>query len=254
MGIRFACHVCEKKLNVKRDLAGRRGVCPACTTRFRIPSEDAERSFPIDESTVGVQTESRAESTVGVQAETQAVPLVADRPAIPSAAKATDNPATPHMVGSAVKSSGNGREDVFEDPTDSGVTSLLDEDPAATWYVRPPSGGQYGPASSEILKQWIDEGRVASTALLWRDGWPQWREASETLPELAGRFPNGNVASRVQSSGAPVKHTPSTPVLSGQSSAGDERRSRSGHRVLLIGVLTALALTLIGVLVIVVSR
>ncbi len=48
MGIRFACHVCDKQLNIKQELAGRRGVCPACSSRFRIPLEDAERSTPID--------------------------------------------------------------------------------------------------------------------------------------------------------------------------------------------------------------
>ena len=48
MGIRFACHVCQKQLNIKRDLAGRRGICPHCQSRFRIPLEDAEQSTPVD--------------------------------------------------------------------------------------------------------------------------------------------------------------------------------------------------------------
>ncbi|HBV61746.1 MAG TPA: hypothetical protein DEF45_01870, partial [Rhodopirellula sp.] len=48
MGVRFACHVCQKQLNIKRDLAGRRGVCPHCQSRFRIPLEDAEQSTPVD--------------------------------------------------------------------------------------------------------------------------------------------------------------------------------------------------------------
>ena len=38
MGIRFACHVCGKHLNIKRDLAGRRGVCP--TLLGQIPNSD----------------------------------------------------------------------------------------------------------------------------------------------------------------------------------------------------------------------
>jgi hypothetical protein len=39
MGIRFICPNCDKKLNVKSHLAGKRGICPDCATRIRIPSE-----------------------------------------------------------------------------------------------------------------------------------------------------------------------------------------------------------------------
>jgi hypothetical protein len=132
----------------------------------------------------------------------------------------------------------------------------LDDEPDATWYVRPPSGGQYGPASNEILQQWIDEGRVASSALLWRDGWPQWREAAEAFPELAIRLPNGNVSSKRQPDGSgPLAASGSpSPKLSGDPSVGTDRRARSIRRIMLIGVLLALAATLIGVLVIVVNR
>jgi hypothetical protein len=135
--------------------------------------------------------------------------------------------------------------------------SLLDEDPDASWYVRPPSGGQYGPATGEILKQWIDEGRVATTALLWREGWPQWRDAREALPELAARLPVGGVASRGQRQDAPAKSRPqpvdTSTTLSGQTTVGTQRRARSSRRVVLIGVLTAVAVALIGILVIVLS-
>ena len=39
MGIRFICPNCDKKLNVKSHLAGKRGICPDCKTRIRIPSD-----------------------------------------------------------------------------------------------------------------------------------------------------------------------------------------------------------------------
>ncbi len=49
MGIRFACHECGKRLNIKSELAGRRGVCPACSAKMRIPLSDAETSTPVEE-------------------------------------------------------------------------------------------------------------------------------------------------------------------------------------------------------------
>ncbi len=41
MGIRFICPNCDKKLNVKSHLAGKRGICPDCATRILIPSEQS---------------------------------------------------------------------------------------------------------------------------------------------------------------------------------------------------------------------
>ena len=47
MGIRFGCHHCGRRLNVKEALAGRRGVCPSCRIRFRIPNRDSPTSLPL---------------------------------------------------------------------------------------------------------------------------------------------------------------------------------------------------------------
>jgi hypothetical protein len=66
-----------------------------------------------------------------------------------------------------------------------GMRDAIDEAPAAVWYVRPASGGQFGPAPGETMRAWIDEGRVAATALVWRAGWPEWRSAAATFPKLA---------------------------------------------------------------------
>lgn len=241
MGIRFACHVCGKRLNIKRDLAGKRGVCPSCSNRFRIPWEDSEKSIPLESAvTVGAAaSEDRSTVSAGTQ-------LAASGSAVATLPRSS----TPDMIEQALADTPNPRVTDFP-------SSILDEDPAATWYVRPPSGGQYGPASSEILREWIAQGRVASTALLWRDGWPQWREACETLPELAQRLPNGSVGSRTSSTKSSSHRTStsaSSPQLAGQSTVGSERRGRSAKRVMLIGVLSAVALALLGLLVILVNR
>lgn len=233
MGIRFACHVCNKHLNIKQELAGRRGVCPACSARFRIPLQDAEKSIPIESKA--------AAATVGDDQLGNGAGRVADRDTQRSAPIDGKQPA--HL--NAVVSAGG--------PS----VSLLDDDPEATWYVRPPSGGQYGPASADVLKQWINEGRVASTALLWRDGWPQWRDASEALPELAIHLPQGSVSetSTTPSKASPLQtESPQSPELAGQPTVGAQQRSRSMRRALLVSLLSVVALALIGVLIIVVNR
>jgi len=65
-----------------------------------------------------------------------------------------------------------------------GVVDPLAEAPDAVWYVRPPGGGQFGPASGSVMQSWIAEGRVSPESLVWREGWRDWQQASETFPQL----------------------------------------------------------------------
>jgi hypothetical protein len=237
MGVRFACHVCAKQLNIKQELAGRRGICPECGTKFRIPAHDAEKSLPVDEkSGSGIMSMNRLSGS-----ETR-----------------------------STSDSGKGKNgaNVVENVPRVGV---LADSEISTWYVRPPSGGQYGPATTEILRQWISEGRVASTALLWREGWPQWRESREVLPGLAEALPSvikpvnpvfgtgsqGNGA--LQPLQAPTsvassddERTPQTVI--GREEIGVNRRESSLRRSVLVGVLSMVSLILIVALVVIVKQ
>ncbi len=60
------------------------------------------------------------------------------------------------------------------------------EAPEMIWYVRPPSGGQFGPASGELMRTWLSEGRVSADSLVWREGWHDWQEAGKVFPKLRG--------------------------------------------------------------------
>ncbi len=258
MGIHFACHVCQKQLNIKRDLAGRRGVCPQCQSRFRIPVEDSEQSTPVDAVRI-VQREAASPSGqtgAAVMAENKVTtPAVAATPVVSEpVARDVSNPRThqqsPQEAGTRQVAAG----------------SILEEEPDATWYVRPPSGGQYGPASTDELREWIGQGRVAASALLWRDGWPQWRDAGEALPELSdklpgvtgatGSVPSSPVKSPVQAgSGSPLdKGKKSSISLTGNTGIGAERRTRTMRRISLIAILVAIAALLIGVLIYAINR
>jgi hypothetical protein len=58
------------------------------------------------------------------------------------------------------------------------------EAPEMIWYVRPPSGGQFGPASGDLMRTWLGEGRVSDDSLVWREGWRDWQEAGLVFPKL----------------------------------------------------------------------
>lgn len=82
-----------------------------------------------------------------------------------------------------------GNEAATQSPSAAGSPGLpraIAEAPQAVWYVRPPSGGQFGPADSATFYQWMKENRVAREALVWRDGWPQWMNAGEAFEEYYG--------------------------------------------------------------------
>jgi hypothetical protein len=52
------------------------------------------------------------------------------------------------------------------------------------WYVRPPSGGQFGPANSDVMRTWLSEGRISADSLVWREGWREWQEAGGIFPHF----------------------------------------------------------------------
>jgi len=57
----------------------------------------------------------------------------------------------------------------------------------ATWFVRPPSGGQFGPANAAALKQWMQEGRVTGDCYVWCEGWDNWQLAADVFPAIASK-------------------------------------------------------------------
>jgi len=55
----------------------------------------------------------------------------------------------------------------------------------ASWFVRPPSGGQFGPTTPDGMRQWIVEGRVTGDSLVWHEGWDEWIPAADVFDEFA---------------------------------------------------------------------
>ena len=159
MGIKFHCPN-GHKLNVKAFLAGKKGICPKCGTKIRIPTV----SEPGLDSDLDEDDAAEASKSNGSGAMT-----AVHRPASPAVSAAP-------MTAAATRSATAG------DP--------IEENPAAIWYVRPPSGGQYGPAKGDIMRKWLSEGRVSSDSLVWREGWTDWQNAGKTFPALeAGSAP-----------------------------------------------------------------
>jgi hypothetical protein len=101
----------------------------------------------------------------------------------------------------------------------------------AIWYVRPPAGGQYGPARGDVMRKWVGEGRVTSDSLVWREGWPDWRPAAKVFPDLGSKSsPSGEI-------GPVVSETTRRPVR-------PIRKSSSGQGVAIVITLGVVCLGL----------
>ena len=135
----------------------------------------------------------------------------------------------------------------------------LAEAPEACWYVRPPTGGQYGPAKPNTMRQWIAEGRVTADSLVWREGWPDWKIASVAFPDLGGvggaGGPAGVTVQPVVVPAMPAADDPfaglglGTPSLSGSRKPLGARRSDGTGRVVAIAVLCMALVVLAALLV-----
>lgn len=226
MGIKFHCPQ-GHKLNVKAFLAGKKGICPKCGTKLRIPeaSEPALLDSEGDDSddnadAVDKSTAAKSNGSGAVAAAHVPAPAV------------SAGPATAMTTGA-------------NDP--------IAEAPAAIWYVRPPTGGQYGPARGDVMRKWLSEGRVSGDSLVWREGWTDWQNAAKLFPSLnePGGTATSPAANAVVSTTVPV-----TPRSSQRTASRYENKKRDSN-ALAIGVLVGLGVIcviLIVVLVFVVVR
>ena len=245
MGIKFFCPN-GHKLNVKAFLAGKRGICPDCGVKFSIPLEST-RGRGAKKAVAGAQ----------VPAPSAKVPAQGEVPA-QGAVATVPTPVAPAPVIAAV------------DP--------LDASPNAVWYVRPSTGGQYGPANAEVIRRWIAEGRVNAESLVWQAGWADWKKASGVFPKY-GASASGSAAltsapvvaaapaavvtsaaqpqaaALVQPSVAPVAQpqvafAPQEPAVSvNPTGGGNESRRVVGRRKSNVGLMVGVALMIFVLLV-----
>ncbi len=222
MGIKFHCPN-GHRLNVKSFLAGKRGVCPKCGAKMRIPT---------------------ASEPALVHSELDSEVDEEESDASHHPAKSNGSGAVAAPAATAATTADHAAAATADDP--------IAEAPAAIWYVRPPSGGQYGPARGEIMRRWIAEGRVSSDSLVWREGWTDWQNAGKLFPVL-----------QAAGTATPAATTPAvstTVPISARSSLRSATRYQEKKREtnsLAIGILVSLGavcLVLVGVLVYVLSH
>jgi GYF domain 2 len=196
MGIRFSCHMCNQPLHVKDFQAGKRGRCPKCQGSFRVPAKDADFSLAVEESAALAMP---AKLTAKPTAKARAKPAAASQAPAKVDLSKTDQHAAARQIATGKTATGisTDTKPLANPPANEPVAMpasllpLLD----ARWFVRPPGGNQYGPATTQMLLDWIAEKRVTADALLWRDGLDTWFSARELIPEPFGGESNASTKS-----------------------------------------------------------
>ncbi len=236
MGIRFYCEHCEKRLNVKSFLAGKKGLCPHCGGRIRIPLESRVEATAKNQSAVksGVglgEDRADAEQESDADVEWSAIPNVDQLPQLPTVAAAEATAANGGVV----------------------------------WYVSPPGGGQYGPASRETVEEWIAEGRVTAETLVWCDGWDEWEVAArhfvqfqfeDAEPRAAPVIPDdesvavGAGEAPVAAEAGPDTERTVRGYVLGESARGRKRQQRSWIWIAIFAFLAILLLSTLAIVLI----
>ncbi len=288
MGIRFSCHLCNNPLHVKDYQAGKRGKCPKCQGSFRVPPADADFSLAIDESfsaSPATQTSKKNVASPSTQpSSTQpsattiqptAIQPTATQPTAtdkPLATKPT-TPATPKSPDPASPSLPKAPKHL-EPPSDELPASLLPY-VDARWYVRPPSGGQYGPATTHTLLDWIQQRRVTADSLVWREGLENWGIVRDVIPEPFGGLPptNGPIAQLPPTQSSPITSpaeakpqpstsSPNTPPTSlplptattSKAAVTSKKKKQVRQQLWILGLLSVIAIGLVVALVLVLTR
>ena len=268
MGIKFYCPN-GHKLNVKSFLAGKRGICPQCGAKVDIPAEvAAATASPQPASTPRTQfgTKVPAAGPVAAVPTTPNPAPAATTPVRPAPGPGASGPGAPPTVSPGAPAAGAFPVSIAPGvvPARTVPADPIAEAPNAAWYVRPPSGGQFGPASGEVMRRWISEGRVTAESMVWREGWPDWTVAGPLLSALSGGALLSSAATPAAASPQFVEALGATgvPVSSGPSvrhspSAGGyyPRRRKSNSTVIAVVVVLVMAIiTLTAVLIHVATR
>ena len=246
MGIHFVCHHCSFALHVKDFQAGKRGKCPSCSGSFRIPTGDSSYSSALDDAIENpnvtkvkqafqkinsLKSPSRTSDSSG----SISIALEPNPTAIQKSSKEKLQTVPPFD-----------KSDRNEPLLPIALPIALSQSPGAKWFVRPPTGGQFGPAPAQILISWVTESRITADSLLCQEGTDKWQVASELLPEM---FPTA-MASKVSLDTVPIQPTPFVdPAVIRTGAILKKRMQKRKQQLTLVIILATASLVLFSILI-----
>lgn len=199
------------RVKVKDHLAGRKGICPRCGSRFRIPSVvqpailtskaaapapaalmpsarivsfDAvlaaglPPALPLSGEPVAIEAPVEP-AAAGIEAASQAVPIDEQQlvPAVDQAAAAAEPdwglPDLADVPAADVE--------LLADHPPS-TYAAIDEQPELAWYVSTNGAGRW--QSADAVRRWLDSGQATGGEEVWRADWKSGKKIYEAFPEI----------------------------------------------------------------------
>jgi hypothetical protein len=253
VGIRFRCHHCESELHVKDFQGGKRGRCPQCQGRFRVPLSDADHSLPPDGSVNDGSANEEAQLENATTSSTASDVQTRQSTVEQTKRQTTEQSRSPSQTLSV----------------GVGKPQQLNEFPEAKWFVRPSSGGQFGPATNDSMWQWLQENRIDHSSLVWREGWNDWLESAEVFADFyataevpaespglpTSRLEDEPVGSKLQQAQATTNamNGKDSPAPLSERNRALRKQKRRRNYAVMIAILSVVMLALIVALVLVLS-
>jgi hypothetical protein len=171
------------RVKVKDQLAGRKGICPTCGTRFRIPPAAAVP--PAAPAPLPVATIISLDAAIAARLP-RALPL--HEPAVAAGRPPATAPATAPVTAATVTAADSAADDsdsfaAEAEEHEPRMHPVIAERPDLAWCLAVPGGTASEPLTSDALQAWLDARRATGVELVWRADWPDWRPIARVFPE-----------------------------------------------------------------------
>jgi hypothetical protein len=170
------------RVKVKDEFAGRKGVCPECQARFRIPLQ----SCPLPTARVlGLDAAWAASLTRAVILPADHAYLKSEPPKgkHPSPPKGT-HPSSTSASSSAPRLAPPPAPRRQTEPQSPALHPMLAADPDADWCIAIHGGEPSVPLTAAEMQAWLGSGRATGAELVWRSDWADWVSIRNVFPEL----------------------------------------------------------------------
>ena len=167
------------RINVKDSFAGRKGLCPTCGAKFRVPAPGSGSPGP--ESALPTARLLDLDAAV-------AATLPRVLPFAPAAAEPIPEP-IPEPMPEPIPEPMPASAAVFAMPpapisAQPALHPALAERADLQWCIAFPGGEPTEPLPAESMQAWLDSGQAEGHEVVWRSDWPEWRPARDVFPDV----------------------------------------------------------------------
>lgn len=179
------------RIKVKDALAGRKGICPTCAARFRIPLKDVASPADHEAHAGGIATARVVSLDPLFAASLPTAHALAEADTIDASGPATEGgPAEVEFVELAEEPVGT-EADATAAPGRPPAFPALEERQDPAWRIAVRGGAPSEPLSAAALQAWLASGAASADHVVWQEGWPDWRALAEVFPEALPPAPRG---------------------------------------------------------------